>query len=431
MKGFNVPERFQDFLKSKDILDADAFALLATEEKEVQSEILDWAKGGGVQVSEKADIVAVKKLWIACRKGMGEAAPNATAQAASEEAQVWVLGALVEKHAKAALDALAPPDYQTVVNRGSLASARCPTAALMARVRKCSHDRSRSPAQGRSHEATVAVVVPAQTTALPQASSATPSTPPGLVPPPPDLPASVDDRVRLLQGRLTNGAGGFPTLSNAHFPQFKFHVKPGASRHDDFWLDGGWQGCRVAYSEAQLTLQPSPPHTIATASIIYQIAVPKHVCDGKIRSRGEWHGAGDHFLKAGCLIGKSWIEKGYKHGIDLESWCVRAVCFSYQHRLESKTCNFWRRIMSGVMKSASPSGQVPWENLKDFVVKAKFVMRDDAAVRESELGCALGAAPNVVCLQNTTKWASKAHDSNHFFHFIGPAIEPVGPLAEP
>ena len=68
MVGLDVPEKFQELMKKQGINDAEAFALLATDEKEVKSEIFAMARSGDAELVEVVEQIAVKKLWFACPK---------------------------------------------------------------------------------------------------------------------------------------------------------------------------------------------------------------------------------------------------------------------------------------------------------------------------------------------------------------------------
>lgn len=70
LNGLGVPANFIKFVEDKKILDADSFALLASEEKEVKEDIFKMARASNCPLDEIAEQVAVKKLWIACRKIM-------------------------------------------------------------------------------------------------------------------------------------------------------------------------------------------------------------------------------------------------------------------------------------------------------------------------------------------------------------------------
>jgi hypothetical protein len=70
ISGLGIPENFVKFLETKRICDSESFALLAVDEKEIKSEIMAMAKADGVHLTEPSDQVAVKKLWLACRKTM-------------------------------------------------------------------------------------------------------------------------------------------------------------------------------------------------------------------------------------------------------------------------------------------------------------------------------------------------------------------------
>ena len=63
-----VPENFQKLMEDKKVYDAESFALLASDEKDVKDTIFALAKAGGAELTEIHEQLAVKKLWFACRK---------------------------------------------------------------------------------------------------------------------------------------------------------------------------------------------------------------------------------------------------------------------------------------------------------------------------------------------------------------------------
>ena len=70
MNGLSIPPAFQRLLEEKGIKDEESFALLAVDEKEVKTEIFELAKAGRAELTEISDQVAVKKLWLSCRRAM-------------------------------------------------------------------------------------------------------------------------------------------------------------------------------------------------------------------------------------------------------------------------------------------------------------------------------------------------------------------------
>ena len=81
MKGLNIPDNFIKFVEDKKICDAESFALMAADEKEVKSEIFPIALAANVKLDDISEQIAVKKLWIACRKHMaGSSNPAAPVQ---------------------------------------------------------------------------------------------------------------------------------------------------------------------------------------------------------------------------------------------------------------------------------------------------------------------------------------------------------------
>ena len=73
MNGLSVPETFQKLMAVKKVADAHGFALLALEEKDVKDTIFAIAKTGNAELTEICDQLAVKKLWVACRKIFNQA----------------------------------------------------------------------------------------------------------------------------------------------------------------------------------------------------------------------------------------------------------------------------------------------------------------------------------------------------------------------
>ena len=68
-KSCKVPDGFMNIMGASGIEDAEAFALLACDEKEVKTDIFPIAAAQDTEVLKAiVDQVAVKKLWLACRK---------------------------------------------------------------------------------------------------------------------------------------------------------------------------------------------------------------------------------------------------------------------------------------------------------------------------------------------------------------------------
>ena len=70
MDKYGVPDGFKDFLLKQGIVCAESFGMLASDEAEIKVEIIEVAKGAGVQFEQMAGKVAVKKLWKTCREGI-------------------------------------------------------------------------------------------------------------------------------------------------------------------------------------------------------------------------------------------------------------------------------------------------------------------------------------------------------------------------
>ena len=78
-KGLSVPDTFVDLLIKYGVRTTDDFALLASTEAEIKTEIFPMAKSGGVELTEIAHQLAVKKLWVASRKAFtGPDAPGSS-----------------------------------------------------------------------------------------------------------------------------------------------------------------------------------------------------------------------------------------------------------------------------------------------------------------------------------------------------------------
>ena len=70
MMGLGIDANIQKFLENKRILNDESFALMAADEKEVRSEILPFIRAGGYRLEEMEEQVAIKKLWMSCRRAM-------------------------------------------------------------------------------------------------------------------------------------------------------------------------------------------------------------------------------------------------------------------------------------------------------------------------------------------------------------------------
>ena len=88
MSGLGIKVEVQKFFETKNIKDESDFALLAVDEKEVKSEIFEMMKAGGFELKEPSEGIAIKKLWISCRRAHASdsSGPSAaTPQAESTE----------------------------------------------------------------------------------------------------------------------------------------------------------------------------------------------------------------------------------------------------------------------------------------------------------------------------------------------------------
>jgi hypothetical protein len=83
MCGLNVSEQVQKFFEGKKIYDEESFALLATDEKEVKTEIFELMKAGGFELKEPSEQIAIKKLWISWRRAIESTPGNNSAPAAA------------------------------------------------------------------------------------------------------------------------------------------------------------------------------------------------------------------------------------------------------------------------------------------------------------------------------------------------------------
>ena len=69
-KFLAVPQEFIDFLAKNGITDADSFALMAAKEEDIPKEIFETAAASGCEVKVLSGKISIKKLWLACRKGL-------------------------------------------------------------------------------------------------------------------------------------------------------------------------------------------------------------------------------------------------------------------------------------------------------------------------------------------------------------------------
>ena len=85
--GMEIPEPFIELLIKNKIVSSADFALMASTETEVKTDIFEFAKAGGCELKEVKSQVAVKKLWMSSRQQLpGTAFANSgSASAAPEE----------------------------------------------------------------------------------------------------------------------------------------------------------------------------------------------------------------------------------------------------------------------------------------------------------------------------------------------------------
>ena len=74
--GLGVPDGFQKLLVAKGVLSVEDFAMMATVEAEVKSDIFPFAKAGGAELVEVKEQIAVNKLWLAARKDSASTGPQ-------------------------------------------------------------------------------------------------------------------------------------------------------------------------------------------------------------------------------------------------------------------------------------------------------------------------------------------------------------------
>ena len=70
-QGLEVPQAFISFLEKHEIVDTDAFALLAAKEDTIEKNIIEIAKADQVDLTALKDKIAIKKLWMSCRRSLG------------------------------------------------------------------------------------------------------------------------------------------------------------------------------------------------------------------------------------------------------------------------------------------------------------------------------------------------------------------------
>jgi len=74
--ALEVPQEVADFLARNGILDCVSYALLSPSELNLKEDLIEMLKSSGVKINSLQESVAIKKLWIACRKHM--TAPGTT-----------------------------------------------------------------------------------------------------------------------------------------------------------------------------------------------------------------------------------------------------------------------------------------------------------------------------------------------------------------
>ena len=70
MMGLGIDANVQKLLESKRIYSDESFALMAADEKEVKTEIFPFIRAGGYRLEEMDEQVAIKKLWMSCRRAV-------------------------------------------------------------------------------------------------------------------------------------------------------------------------------------------------------------------------------------------------------------------------------------------------------------------------------------------------------------------------
>jgi len=76
IRAFEVPQAVADFLAKNNILDCVSYALLCPAELNLKEDIINMMIAEGVPINSPHEQVAIKKLWISCRKHM--AGPGAS-----------------------------------------------------------------------------------------------------------------------------------------------------------------------------------------------------------------------------------------------------------------------------------------------------------------------------------------------------------------
>ena len=83
--GLKVPNQFLNYLILKNLADAESMALLAAREEDLKVDIFDVLSAEGVPVTDIGEKMAIKKLWVACKKPMKEGGPSSSSVVAPVE----------------------------------------------------------------------------------------------------------------------------------------------------------------------------------------------------------------------------------------------------------------------------------------------------------------------------------------------------------
>jgi len=91
INALEVPKEAADFLSKNGILDCVDYALLSPSELNLREDLIVMLKGNGVPIKSLQEEVAIKKLWIACRKYMtapGAAPPGYDGEGLPKETEL-------------------------------------------------------------------------------------------------------------------------------------------------------------------------------------------------------------------------------------------------------------------------------------------------------------------------------------------------------
>jgi hypothetical protein len=283
-----------------------------------------------------------------------------------------------------------------VAAAGAAVPAAAPAAAPAAGAPVATRGRSRSRSQEHQQE--------------PAPAAAAAEAPPGVQGP------SLADALQARLGPPAAEQANSVVVDRSSCRPFLVYGPAGQKRNSKVFLDGGLVDPRAVDVEVFLHCRPSPPRSMSAAAVLYMLCVPASQMEGRMQKRNEFQQGRPCLLKAGFVRADAWFWRGWQSETNEEQWLKRVVAQSYLNRL--RTVGFWQKALANAVRSV--------EGLTPLVVGAKLVDCDEAARLEAQLGQAILACPGVVALQDRIRWAE---GQGHFWHFAGPCLGAVGPLA--